>query len=229
MLCLPVVVGQQCPLHLQCWAEGSLTLILCLCKSLPAHGQVRGASRRRTEQKCVYVMVCGSALEPCWQPERWAVRAGQLWWLLLQHWSMGRGPGLIRNYVRGEKGKAAKNALSPPDWLSWPQADPCLCGWGQINWLINYPGKLDVALGCLGTPHISPAECHCALQLHWLRDWEGPSLPHGLFEQLSSVSQCSLQVARFTPSLLGNFFPLVPFSLSCFAQFQNCQSYSSEI
>lgn len=153
---------------------------------------------------------------------------GQLWWLL-QHWAVGRGPGLIRNCVRGVMGKAAKNALSLPDWLFWPQADPCLYGWGQINWLINYPGKLDIALGSLGAPHIFSAECQRAFQLHWLRDWGGHSLPRGLFEQLSSVVSMFSLSARFTPYLLGNFLPLVPFSLSCFAQFQNCQSYSSEI
>lgn len=52
----------------------------------------------------------------------WGVRAGQLWWLLQK--GCGKGPALIRDSVRGETWEVAKNALSPPDWFSWPQADP---------------------------------------------------------------------------------------------------------
>lgn len=64
------------------------------------------------------------------------------------------GKGARFNYVRGEKWEAAKNGLSPPELFFWPQADPCLCGWRQINWLITYPGKLDVAPSYLRAPHI---------------------------------------------------------------------------
>lgn len=91
----------------------------------------------------------------------------------------------------------------------------CLCGWGQISWLINYPGKLDVALGCLAHP-TSFQQCHRALQLSWVRDWEGPSLPHGLFEQLSSVVSMFSPSCRFYPISLRQFLSSCSFLLELF-------------
>lgn len=138
------------------------------------------------------------------------------------------------NYVRGQKQKAAKNGLSPPELFFQPQADLCLRGWRQINWLINYPGKLEAVLGLVGAPHIYSSRISlCASEIAemflWLRHEK--TLAHLLVYLYISVvpSWHSFQVSFLTPYLVGTRRKKLAFSLHCFAWFQNCQRNSSEI
>lgn len=135
------------------------------------------------------------------------------------------------NYVRAEKWKAAKNGLSPPELFLWPQADPCLCGWRQINWLINYPGKLEATVSRIGAPHVYSRISLCSSEITemflWL-DTQGGSCPAQVYLNISVMPYwCSFQVSFLTSYLVGKRRKKLAFSLHCFAQFQNWHLWSS--
>ena len=116
----------------------------------------------------------------------------------------------------------------------WPQADPCLCGWRHTHWLINYPGKLGVALGYGRAPHIDISRASLGAsertgQFLWLRDMRGPLPTLGLSEHLSSIGSTSFPSCVSHLVALSQFPSLCSSSLRCFARFQSCQRCSSEL